>query len=115
VREDLGLDVPPVEVDLGGLDHALVAEARRLAPSAMATRDPLLPQLADVLRELRQSQGRSQEAVAHHAELTVNAYGNIERGQADPGLTKVARIADALGVSLAELGAALDERRNAAA
>jgi hypothetical protein len=34
VREDLGLDVPPVEVDLGSLDHALIAEARRLAPSA---------------------------------------------------------------------------------
>lgn len=34
VREDLGLDVPPIEVDLGGLDHALVVEARRLTPSA---------------------------------------------------------------------------------
>jgi len=34
VREDLELDVPPVEVALGSLDHALVAEARRLAPSA---------------------------------------------------------------------------------
>lgn len=34
VREDLDLDLPPVEVDLGSLDHPLVAEARRLAPSA---------------------------------------------------------------------------------
>jgi len=34
VREDLGLDLPPVEVDLGGVDHPLVAEARRLAPTA---------------------------------------------------------------------------------
>ena len=34
VREDLGLDVPPVEVALGSLEHPLVAEARRLAPSA---------------------------------------------------------------------------------
>jgi hypothetical protein len=34
VREDLGLDVPPVEVELGSLDHVLVAEARRVAPSA---------------------------------------------------------------------------------
>jgi hypothetical protein len=34
VREDLGLDLPPVEVDLGGLDHPLVAEARRIAPAA---------------------------------------------------------------------------------
>lgn len=34
VREDLGLELPPVEVDLGSLDHPLVAEARRLAPAA---------------------------------------------------------------------------------
>jgi len=34
VREDLGLDVPPVEVDLGYLDHALLAEARRVTPAA---------------------------------------------------------------------------------
>lgn len=34
LREDLRLHVPPVEVDLGGLDHPLVGEARRLAPTA---------------------------------------------------------------------------------
>ncbi len=34
LREDLRLPLPPVEVDLGGLDHPLVAEARRLAPTA---------------------------------------------------------------------------------
>lgn len=34
LREDLGLAVPPVEVDLGRLDHPLVVEARRVAPTA---------------------------------------------------------------------------------
>jgi hypothetical protein len=34
LRDDLHLDLPPVEVDLGRLDHPLIAEARRLAPSA---------------------------------------------------------------------------------
>lgn len=34
LREDLGLEVPTVEVDLGGIDHPLVAEARRLAPTS---------------------------------------------------------------------------------
>lgn len=34
LREDLRLHLPPVEVDLGGLDHPLVGEARRLAPTA---------------------------------------------------------------------------------
>ncbi len=28
------MEVPPVEIDLGGLDHPLLAEARRLAPAA---------------------------------------------------------------------------------
>jgi hypothetical protein len=34
LREDLELEVPPVEVDLGGLDHALMVEAQRLALAA---------------------------------------------------------------------------------
>lgn len=34
LREDLGLDLPPVEIDLGGLDHVLLGEARRVAPTA---------------------------------------------------------------------------------
>jgi hypothetical protein len=34
LREDLKLELPPVEVDLGELDHPLMAEARRLAPAA---------------------------------------------------------------------------------
>jgi hypothetical protein len=34
LREDLKLETPPVEVDLGELDHPLMAEARRLAPAA---------------------------------------------------------------------------------
>jgi transcriptional regulator with XRE-family HTH domain len=50
----------------------------------MATADPLLSHLAAVLRGLRVSRGRSQEAIARDADLTVNAFGRIERGQADP-------------------------------
>jgi hypothetical protein len=34
LRDDLKLELPPVEVDLAGLDHVLVGEARRLAPTA---------------------------------------------------------------------------------
>jgi len=34
LREDLKLELPPVEVDLGGLNHVLVAEARRVTPTA---------------------------------------------------------------------------------
>jgi hypothetical protein len=34
LRDDLKVELPPVEIDLGGLDHVLVGEARRLAPTA---------------------------------------------------------------------------------
>ena len=34
LREDLGLEVPSVEADLGSIDHPLAAEARRIAPTA---------------------------------------------------------------------------------
>jgi hypothetical protein len=34
LRDDLGLELPTVDVDLGTLDHPLLDEARRLAPAA---------------------------------------------------------------------------------
>ncbi|MGD0455920.1 MAG: hypothetical protein ABSB69_20230, partial [Solirubrobacteraceae bacterium] len=34
LREDLEVEVPSVEIDLGSLEHPLIAEARRLAPAA---------------------------------------------------------------------------------
>jgi transcriptional regulator with XRE-family HTH domain len=67
--------------------------------------------LADVLRELREAQGRSQETVSHEAGLTVATLARIERRQSNPTWTTVARIAGALGVSLAQLGGAVDQRR----
>ncbi len=66
--------------------------------------------LAATLRALREAQGRSQEAVAHDAGLTIAAFGRIERSQADPAWTTVVRIARVLGVSLAELGREIDAR-----
>jgi hypothetical protein len=52
LRDDLNLELPPVEVDLGSLDHPLIAEARRLAPSAprgqkriLSIRQPLVYRL----------------------------------------------------------------------
>lgn len=69
------------------------------------------PDLAQVLRELRQAENRSQEALAHDAGLTVTSLGRIERASVNPSWTTVRRIADALGVSLAELGREIDLRR----
>jgi transcriptional regulator with XRE-family HTH domain len=67
--------------------------------------------LAGALRHLREARGVTQEEVAHRAGLTVTAVARVERGRTDPAWSTVLRIADALGVSLAELGAAVEARR----
>lgn len=69
------------------------------------------PRLARVIRDLRQRGDLSQEAIAHGAGLTVSAYARIERGEANPTWTTVTQIAQALEVSLAELGEAVDRSR----
>jgi transcriptional regulator with XRE-family HTH domain len=69
------------------------------------------PRLAEAVRELRQRADLSQEAVAHAAGLTVSAYARIERGEANPTWTTVAQIAQALHVSLGELGDAVEGSR----
>lgn len=69
------------------------------------------PALAGALRALRKKDGRSQEALAHEAGLTVGALARIERAETNPTWTTVSRLAGALGVSLAQLGRAVDKRR----
>jgi transcriptional regulator with XRE-family HTH domain len=65
--------------------------------------------LAAVLRDLRTDRGDTQEDLAHRAGLTVAAFARIERGHANPTWTSVRRIADALEISLAALGEAVEQ------
>lgn len=69
------------------------------------------PDLAHVIRSLREQHGATQEGLAHAAGLTVASYARIERGESNPTWITVTRIADALEITLAALGAAVDERR----
>jgi len=55
------------------------------------------------LRELRKSQGYSQEGFALAVELDRTYIGGIERGERNPGLKTILRIAEALGIPAAEL------------
>jgi len=64
--------------------------------------------LAAVLRRLRTERGLSQEGLAHASGLTTAAYSRIEGALSSPGWSTVRRIAEALHVSMAELGAAVD-------
>jgi transcriptional regulator with XRE-family HTH domain len=56
-------------------------------------------QFGSRLRELRQEQGMTQEAVAFRAGLSPNYVGDVERGERNLGLENIYRLADALGIS----------------
>jgi transcriptional regulator with XRE-family HTH domain len=54
------------------------------------------------VRKLRQALKISQEELAELADLHRNYVGSVERGERDIGITALARLVRALGVSLAE-------------
>lgn len=74
----------------------------------MARSAPPDPALGLVLRRLREERELTQEEVSHASNLTLGAYGRIERGEVAPSWTTVKAIAGALGVSMGDLGAAVD-------
>jgi transcriptional regulator with XRE-family HTH domain len=55
------------------------------------------------LRRLREERGLSQEAVGDRAGMTQSQYARIERGDVDPTLKTLKRLATALGVPTSEL------------
>ncbi len=55
------------------------------------------------LRQLRQEKGWSQEALADEARLDRSYVGGIERGERNPSIKKLARLADRLEVSIKSL------------
>jgi XRE family transcriptional regulator, regulator of sulfur utilization len=54
------------------------------------------------VRELRLKAGVSQEELAEQAGLHRNYVGSVERGERDIGITALARLTDALSISLPE-------------
>lgn len=55
------------------------------------------------VRRARQNWGLTQEQLAFEAEIDLTYVGGIERGKRNPSLLVMARIADALSVSLTKL------------
>ena len=76
--------------------------------SAVAGPDPVL---AALVRRLRHRSGLSQEALAFRSGVKIATLSRIERGETDPPWTKIHAVATALGVSLGELGAAVEHEQ----
>ena len=55
------------------------------------------------IREIRKSQGLSQERLAERAGISAQYVSNIERGKENPTLDLLLRLADALKVSLGQM------------
>jgi len=64
---------------------------------------PELRALGDAIRQLRRRRDLSQEALAFAADIHPKHLSEIERANKDPRSTTVVRLADALGVTVAEL------------
>jgi transcriptional regulator with XRE-family HTH domain len=69
------------------------------------------PALAAVLKRLREERGLTQEALAFKSGVSISSLGRIEMGRTSAAWTTVVQLADALGVSMGELGAAVDAER----
>ena len=68
---------------------------REISPAQIA--------LGKAIRELRKERGASLEALAPQAGISLNMLSLIERGEANPTWNTVYGIAQALGVSMADL------------
>lgn len=55
------------------------------------------------VRRLRRAKGLSQEALAHEAGMSMRYLAGLERGEENPSLNFLVKLADALGVSPRDL------------
>ena len=68
-------------------------------PAAVRPRSPAHAAFGQAIRELRRERGISQEDLAHTCGLDRSYMGGIERGERNPSLKNIFRVADGLGVA----------------
>lgn len=69
----------------------------------MKTKDKICAEFGRKVRKLREEQGYSQESFADVVDIHRTYIGGIERGERNPTLTTIVRIAKALRIKPAEL------------
>lgn len=69
----------------------------------MPDRDPLLIALGQALRRMRRERRLSQEEVSLRTGVHRNYVGGVERGEREPTVTTIARLAAALDTSMASI------------
>jgi transcriptional regulator with XRE-family HTH domain len=74
----------------------------------MPAREPVLKKFGGNVRGKREARNLSQEALAELADLDRTYIGGIERGERNPTLLSILRIAKALKTSIAELCKGID-------
>jgi transcriptional regulator with XRE-family HTH domain len=65
--------------------------------------DPIVARFGQRLREIRQAQGMTQAYLAEQAEVGLSYITRLESGLSAPGIDLVARLAAALGTTVANL------------
>ena len=65
--------------------------------------DQLLKKFGKNLRDIRQSKGMSQEAIAHKANIPLSQIGRIERGEINTTISTVYLLSQILEVELSAL------------
>ena len=70
--------------------------------------DDPLPIFAANVRRAREAGGMTQEALASAAGMHVTHVARIERGEREPGVRAIAKLAIALDVAAADLFAGID-------
>jgi transcriptional regulator with XRE-family HTH domain len=84
-----------------------VRESLRVMPPRL----PGDPDLGRAVRRLREERGLTQEELASRAGTTFGTVSRVESAKSAPAWWTVRKIAEALGISMAELAAAVEADR----
>ncbi len=75
----------------------------------MAAKTQVQQRLGQAIKEVRSAKSLTQEQLADRSGLHPTYISDIERGARNPSFLALVRLADGLGSTLAEIGAAYDK------